>query len=51
MSWCYKVCTLHHAMREEALDAVDTLLGETGELVLQCVYLASCHEGRGLAYL
>ena len=31
------VCTLHHAMREEALDVVDTLLGETGELVLHCV--------------
>ena len=35
-------------MREEALDAVDTLLGETGELVLQGMYFASRHEGRGL---
>ena len=25
-------------MREEVLDVVDTLLGETGELVLHCVY-------------
>ena len=28
---------LHHATRGEALDVVDTLLGETGELVLRLV--------------
>ena len=50
MSWCHSVCvcTLHHIIREEALDVVDTLLGETGELVLHCVYFASYHKGRGL---
>ena len=42
------MCTLHHATREEALDVVDTLLGETDELVSQCVCTLH-HATRGEA--